>query len=137
MGYAISIDTAMPIIQQLVNNGYVTRPWLGVNIAPLSPSVLAAVGMDPELSSEIDVNEITADQGILLLTVADASPAGDAGLRPGDVIVTIGGEEVTDNQGFMQVLHQSVIGEPLEITYFRGDTKFNTTVVPIESPRPE
>jgi len=137
MGYAISIDTAMPIIQQLVNNGYVTRPWLGVNIAPLSPSVLAAVAMDPELSSQIDVNEITADKGILLLTVAAGSPADNAGLKPGDVIISLRGEEVTDNQGFMQVLHSSIIGQPLEITYYRSDTEFNTTVVPIESPPPE
>jgi len=39
--------------------------------------------------------------------------------------------------GFMQKLHRSVIGEPLEITYFRGDTKYTTNVVPIETPRPE
>ena len=132
MGYAISIDIAMPIIQQLVNNGYVTRPWLGVIITPVTPSVIAAVETDPSL----DWN-ITVDKGILLIEVTDEGPARDAGLRAGDVIITIGGEEVTDSQGFMQILHQSVIGEPLEITYFRGDTKYTTNVVPIETPRPE
>ena len=132
MGYAISIDTAMPIIQQLVSDGYIIRPWMGVTIAALSPSVIAAVEMDPSLDWAIEVEE-----GILLTGVLEESPAGDAGLKAGDVIVTVGWEEVTDNQGFMQVLHQSVIGEPLGITYFRGNTEFNTTIVPIESPRPE
>jgi len=42
MGYAISIDIAMPIIEQLVNNGYVIRPWLGVSVTALTPSVIAA-----------------------------------------------------------------------------------------------
>jgi len=132
MGYAISIDIAMPIIQQLVSDGYIIRPWLGVIITSVTPSVIAAVEMEPSIDWVIGVEE-----GILLTAVLEESPAGDAGLRAGDVIVTIGGVEVTDNQEFMQILHQSVIGEPLEITYFRGDTEFNTTVVPIESPRPE
>jgi serine protease Do len=132
MGYAISIDTAIPIIQQLVSDGYIIRPWLGVSISALSPSIIAAVEMDSSLDWNISVEE-----GILIWEVVAESPAGDAGLKAGDVIATIGGEKVTDNQGFMQILHQSAIGEPLEITYFRGDTEFNTTVVPIETPRPE
>jgi serine protease Do len=132
MGYAISIDTAMPIIEQLVSNGYIIRPWLGVTLVALSPSVIAAVEMDSSLDWVIKVEE-----GILLTGVLDGSPAGNAGLKPGDVIVTVGGEKVTDNQGFMKILHQSVIGKPLEITYFRGDAEYTTTVVPIESPPPE
>ena len=132
MGYAISIDTAVPIIEKLVSDGYIIRPWLGVTITALSPSIIAAVEMDPDIDWVIEVEE-----GILLSQVLDESPAGEAGLKPGDVIVTVGGEEVNENQEFMQILHQSVIGEPLEITYFRGGTQFNTTVVPIETPRPE
>lgn len=131
MGYAISINTAMPIIEQLVSNGYIIRPWMGITIAALTPSIIAAVEMDPSLDWDIEVEE-----GILLTQVLEESPAGDAGLKPGDVIVTFGGVEVTENQEFMKILHQSAIGEPLEITYYRGDTQFNTTVVPIESPQP-
>jgi len=132
MGYAISINTAMPIIQQLVSDGYIIRPWMGVTIVALSPSVIAAVEMDTSLDWVIEVED-----GILLTLVSDEGPARDAGLKAGDVIITIGGEEVLSNQEFMQVFHQSVIGEPLEITYFRGDTEYTTTLVPIESPRPE
>jgi serine protease Do len=132
MGYAISINTAMPIIQQLVNQGHVTRPWLGVSIAPLSPSVLAAVAMDPELASVINVDKITADQGILLLEVVAGSPADNAGLKPGDVIISIAGEAVVNNQEFLRVLYQQEIGQPLEITYQRGDTESSTTAFPIK-----
>jgi serine protease Do len=132
MGYAISINTAIPIIEQLVSNGYIIRPWMGITIAALTPSIIAAVEMDRSLDWDIEVEE-----GILLTQVLEESPAGNAGLKPGDVIVTFGGQEVTGNEEFLQILHESVIGEPLEVTYFRGSTQFNTTVVPIESPRPE
>lgn len=128
MGYAISIDTAMPIIEQLVSSGYVTRPWMGVTIAALSPSVIAAVEMDPSLNWEIEVEE-----GILIIEVTADGPAENAGLRPGDVVVTLGGEKVTDNRGFLDILFDSEIGQPLEVTYFRGGTEQTINVIPIES----
>lgn len=128
MGYAISIDTAMPIIEQLVSSGYVTRPWMGVTIAALSPSVIAAVEMDASLNWEIEVEE-----GILIIEVAADGPAENAGLQPGDVVVTLGGEKVTDNRGFLDILFDSEIGQPLEVTYFRGSTEQTTNVIPIES----
>ena len=132
MGYAISINTAMPIIEQLVNTGYIIRPWLGVIVTAVTPSVISAVEMDPSLDWEI-----TRDTGILIADVMPGSPASNAGLEPGDVVVSLGGEEVVTDSEFIRVLHNSAIGEPLEITYYRGDTEFNTTVTPIESPRPE
>jgi serine protease Do len=136
MGYAISINTAMPIIQQLVNRGSVTRPWLGVSIAPLSPSVLAAVAMDTDLASVINVDEITAEKGILLLEVVAGSPAANAGLKPGDVIISIAGEAVANNQEFLRVLYQQEIGQPLEVIYQRGNLQYNATVIPSQSPAP-
>jgi serine protease Do len=128
MGYAISINTAMPIIEQLVSSGYVIRPWLGVSITALSPSVIAAVNMDPSLDWDIEVEE-----GILITEVAAGSPAENAGLQPGDVVVTLGGEKVTDNQGFLNILYDSEIGQPLQVTYFRGSTEHTTNAIPIES----
>ena len=132
MGYAISIDIAMPIIEQLVNNGYVIRPWLGVSVTALTPSVIAAVDMDPSLDWDIEV-----ETGILVVQVSAGSPAEKAGLKPGDVIVSLGGEEVVTDQRFMQVLHQSTIGEAMEITYFHGAEEHKTAITPSESPRPE
>ena len=127
MGYAISINTAMPIIEDLVSDGYVTRPWVGVTIIALSPSVIAAVEMDPDLNWDIQV-----DEGILILEVVAGNPADDAGLQPGDVVVKLGGVRVTDNGEFQDVLHNSEIGQPLEVTYFRGSTEHTTSVIPIE-----
>ncbi len=124
MGYAISIDTATPIIEELVTQGYVTRPWLGV--------VLYTVDQIAITQFDLKVNE-----GVLITQVVADSPAYAAGLQRGDVIVSIGGENVTSIQELTQVLNAATIGEPLEIRYYRGDTEYITSAVPIETPRPE
>jgi serine protease Do len=123
MGYAISIDVAIPIIQELVNKGYVVRPWLGVDLFTVNPTVVWQLGLD-------------VDTGVILLEVVDGSPAAQAGLKAGDVIVGIGGEQVNDVQELTRVLFSSKIGKPLEIVYWRGKNKNTTQVTPTESPPP-
>jgi serine protease Do len=125
MGYAISIDTATPIIKELVNKGYVTRPYLGVNLYNVS-----------DLSNgEKNQFNIKVDSGVLLYQIAAGGPADNAGLKTGDVVVSIGGKDVITIKELTTVLHASTIGKPLEITYWRSDTKTTTTVTPIETPR--
>jgi serine protease Do len=123
MGYAISIDTALPIIQELVNKGYVTRPWLGVGLYTVDQLVVRQL-------------RLSIDYGVLLVQVVADAPAAKAGLEEGDVIIGIDGKEVRDVQEFTRILHSSKIGQPLEIKYWRNDSEHTTTVIPIESPRP-
>ncbi len=123
MGYAINIDTALPIIQELVNKGYVTRPWLGVGLYTVDQIAIRQL-------------QLSIDHGVLLVQVVEGAPAEQAGLKEGDVIISIGGKEVATVQELTRFLHTSEIGQPLEITYWRGDTEYTTTVIPVESPRP-
>ncbi len=123
MGYAINIDTAVPIIQELVNKGYVTRPWLGVGLYTVDQIAIRQL-------------RLSIDYGVVLVQVVANGPADKAELKEGDVIVGIGGEEIFDVHELTQILHLSEIGEPLEIKYWRGDTEYTTKVIPIESPRP-
>ena len=123
MGYAISIDTATPIIQELVNKGYVVRPWLGVSLYTVDQIAIRQL-------------KLTVDKGVLLVQVVAGSPADKAGLKEGDVIVSIGGKDVTAVEELTHFLHSSKIGEPLEIKYWRGKNEYTTTVTPAESPRP-
>jgi serine protease Do len=123
MGYAISIDTAMPIIEELVNKGYVTRPYLGVGLYTVDQ--MAIVQLD-----------LKVDKGVLVTQVVAGSPADKAGLRKWDVIVSFGGQDVTTVEELTKILHASTIGQPLEIKYWRGDKEYTTTATPVESPRP-
>ncbi|HUV76048.1 MAG TPA: trypsin-like peptidase domain-containing protein [Dehalococcoidales bacterium] len=123
MGYAISTETAIPIIEELIKNGYVVRPWLGV--------VLYTVDEFAVMRYELVVNE-----GVLVTQLASPSPAADAGLDAGDVIVSIDGEKIATAEELIRIIHSSKIGQTLEITFWRGNTQNSTEAVLAESPPP-
>jgi len=123
MGYAISTETAIPIIEELVTNGYVVRPWLGV--------VLYTVDQFAVMRYDLPV-----DKGVLLTLVAAGSPAWAAGLQEGDVITGIDGEEITTAEELIRTIHISEIGQKMEITYWRGDNRYTTEAILAESPPP-
>jgi serine protease Do len=121
MGYAISINTAAPIIQELINKGYVTRPYLGVGLYTVDELAIQQLNL-------------SVDHGVLLTQVVAGSPADQAGLKQYDVVVSLGGQDVTTVEEFTKVLYASTIGQSLEIKYWRGNKEYTTTVVPIETP---
>jgi serine protease Do len=124
MGYAISIDTACPIIEELVTTGYVVRPWLGVGLYTVDQIAIAQL-------------RLSVDEGVVLLQVVENGPAYKAGLRENDVIVQINDEEVLTVEEFTRVLYAVEIGESIELTYWRGNSKSTATVIPVASPAPQ
>jgi len=123
MGYAISSQLAMPIIEHLVKTGYVIRPWLGV--------VLRSV--DEFL---VFTNQLAVDKGAFITYVASGSPADEAGIEPGDVIVSLNGQEIATAQQLIQAIHSSQIDQRVKITFWRGDAKNTTYATLTESPPP-
>ena len=121
MGYAISTETAIPIIEALVKNGYVIRPWLGV--------VLYTIDQFAVLRYDLAVST-----GALITEVAPDSPAARAGLEAGDVIVSVAGEATTTAEELIQAIHSSQIGKGIEITFWRSETKSTVEVIPAKSP---
>ncbi len=123
-GFAISTEEATPVIQELVNQGYVLRPFLGmINLLTVDPAVASYF-------------ELSVDHGVLIRGTMENSPTTRAGLQAGDIITGMGGEEVNDLQDLTQILYDSEIGQPLEIVYVRNGTESTTTIIPTESPRP-
>ena len=122
MGYAISMETASPIIKELVNNGFVVRPFLGVSLYTVD-------------SLAINEFDLKIDKGVLILDVSAGGPADKAGLKAGDVVVSLGGKEITSVQDFTQLLRSAVIGQPLDIKYYRGSNVISATVTPAAAPR--
>ena len=123
MGYAISINSANSIIEQLITSGYVIRPWLGV--------VLHTV--DQWLALRY---KLATDKGAFITNVASDSPADKAGLAPGDVIVGINGTEISTAEDLIQAIHSSQIDQVVKITFWRGDNKNTTYATLAESPPP-
>ena len=124
MGWAISINSAMPIITELINKGYVVRPYLGISYCNVNPTLV--------LQYDLAVSE-----GIFIVEVTPGSPADtEAGLEPEDVIVSFNGEEITNIEDLMQAISSCEVGQVVEIIYWRGETKYSTYATLTESPPP-
>jgi putative serine protease PepD len=120
VGFAISIDSARPIIDQLQQgNGEITpdTPRLGVTTLPL----------DTVPDAVREQFEIEADEGAFVDDVLPGSGADDAGLRPGDVIVAIDGEEITSNEQLGEIIGEHRPGDTIEITFERGGEEQTVT----------
>jgi len=124
VGYAISINEAMPIIQQLINTGYVVRPFLGVQ-GLLTVDQAVAVFYD-----------LSADKGALIRGVLPGGPADKAGLKTGDVITKFREQEITEVNELIRAIHSSEVGQEVEITFWRSETENTTHVTLAESPPP-
>jgi serine protease Do len=122
MGYAISIDTAVPIIQELVNKGYVIRPWLGVGLYTVDQLAISQL-------------HLSVDKGIVIVQIVAGGPADKAGLKEGDVIVNMNGQDVNTVEEFTRLLNTTKIGDPLAIKYWRGTTEHTVSVIPSEAPK--
>ena len=123
MGWAISSKVAMPIIEELIQNGYVTRPWLGVDVSNVSQYLVRKY-------------DLAIDEGAFIHEVVAGSPADEAGLVAGDVIVSFVDKEITTAGELVQAIHSYQIGQRVEMTYWRGNTKSITYTTLIESPPP-
>jgi serine protease Do len=122
MGYAISSNTARPIIQQLVQKGYVVRPFLGVqNLLTVDQTVAVYYSL-------------SVDHGALIRGVMAGGPAEQAGLQAGDVIVKFDDQDVADVSDLLKVLYSSQIGQEVKITFWRGDSQSTTQVTLAERP---
>ncbi len=123
VGYAISTSEAMPIIQQLINAGYVIRPWLGVSYTTVNQYTVLRYNL-------------AVDKGALILNVASGSPADLAGLKAGDVITRFAGKDIAEMKELTRAIYQGQIGQKIEIVYWRGQNPSTASATLVESPAP-
>jgi serine protease Do len=107
IGFAIAIGTAKPIADELVASGRAVHPFLGIQYAPLTPSIAAQLG-------------IPGQTGIVVGGVVQGSPAAAAGLRPRDVITAIDGQSITDESTLALMLNQHKPGDSVSLSVLRG-----------------
>jgi len=124
VGYAISTNEAMPIIQQLINTGYVIRPFLGVQ------------GLLTVDQSVADYFDLKVNAGALIRGIVPDGPANQAGLEAGDVITKFEGQEIANVDELIRALYSSKVGQGVEITFRRGETEMTATLTLAESPPP-
>jgi serine protease Do len=123
IGFAISIQTARPIADQLVSTGRAVHPFLGIRYGPLTPAVAAQLG-------------VNAQNGVVIGAVVPGSPADTAGLRPRDVITAVDGQPFTDESSLAEALSQKRPGDTVTVTVIRGGQQQDVTVTLGDAPAP-
>jgi S1-C subfamily serine protease len=116
IGFAIPINKAKEISAQLVRGERVTHPFIGVQVATLTPEVARQNNEDPNSTAILpEVN------GALVMGVVPNSPAASGGLRRGDVITQIDRQAVTAADQLQSLMERSQVGQSLQVTIRRGD----------------
>ena len=131
IGFAIPINTAKAVVNDLVTLGRVRRPALGIRTIPI----------DPEVANELG---LAADYGLLIVQAVPGGSADRAGLRGGsdraylgntpimiggDLIVAIDGEKVESQQILAQIMNKHRAGDTVKVTIFRGKKQLEVPVV--------
>jgi Do/DeqQ family serine protease len=123
IGFAIPVNMARSIMDQLITYGSVKRGLLGVNIVTLTPDMAKALSL-PDHS-----------QGVLVSQVTDESAAAKAGIRPGDVITAINGTSIKSNTELRNAIGLSRIGEKLDVALIRDRKPLHVDAVIVDIPQ--
>ncbi|HSW58371.1 MAG TPA: PDZ domain-containing protein, partial [Dehalococcoidales bacterium] len=121
MGYAISSQVAVPIINELIANGFVARPWIGTRLYTVD-------------SFAINQLDLKVKSGVLITEVVASGPASKAGLRRFDVITALNNQEVKTVEGLVKLIRSQKIGDVVQITFWRDNAASTVKVTLEQSP---
>jgi Do/DeqQ family serine protease len=123
IGFAIPVSTAKLVLEGIVKDGQITRGWIGVEPNDLSP----------ELSETFDIK---TRQGVIITGVLQNGPAAQAGIFPGDVILKIAGQPVSDVAQLLARVAALKPGAPARFSMERKNQPLELDVTPGVRPRP-
>jgi len=116
IGFAIPADTAEKVLNDIISYGYVVRGWLGMDAFPLSQPIAKRLNLP-------------IYQGLLVRAIYNGSPAFLVGIQPGDIVIKINGEPVTDRQTSISQIADVAPGAPIELEIWRQGATFAVTAV--------
>jgi len=106
IGFAISVNLVKNVMQQIIDNGKVSRGWLGVMIGDVDDEMAQALGLDEQT-------------GALINDVVKESPAEDAGLEPSDIILKVDGQDIADSSELMRIIASYAPGTKVKLDVWR------------------
>ena len=106
IGLAIPAEVAEPIVEQLIAGEEIERGYLGVQVEPVNDDIAEALG-------------IAENRGELVQMVQPGEPAEEAGLREGDVVLSVNGEEISPDQTLSYIVANIAPGTTVPLTYIR------------------
>ncbi len=121
VGYAIRMDTALPVINELLTTGDVVRPYLGVSGITVDYIV-------------VDAYNLQVNSGFLVTMVMPDFPAAQAGLAEEDVITAVDDINIDSVEELVKTIRSQVVGQEIKITYWRGNSQYTTYATLVEMP---
>ena len=119
--FAIPANQVRQITDQLIANGSVVYPFMGVSTVPVTPDVEAQA-------------ELSVDSGVYVGEVSEGGPAAAGGIQVGDVILAVDGQQIDQNNSFTEILFAHQPGDTVEVTIQRGDEQQTVEVTLGERP---
>jgi S1-C subfamily serine protease len=120
MGFAIPINTVKRVMGEILREGRVIRPQLGIS----------GISLTPEISSRYGIK---AKSGVFIVRVNEGSQAEKSGLREGDVITEFGGTRIENMKNLLEELVKGKLGDRKELSIVRRGREYKTTVRLMES----
>jgi S1-C subfamily serine protease len=125
LGFAIPIETASRIADQLLTKGKAEHPYLGIQMVDLNPTLKAELNESGRLDFQI-----TQDNGVLVVQVVKDSPAAQAGFKPGDIIKQVAKQPVSKAEDVQRQVEASTVGVVLEVAVERNGSTQTLQVRP-------
>lgn len=116
IGFAIPINKAKEIKDMLARGEAIAHPYIGVQIANLTPDM--AQRNNADINSGLYLPEV---EGVLVIRVLEGTPAADAGLRRGDVILAVNGDPIRSADALQLKVENTRIGDTLQLAIQRGE----------------
>ena len=126
LSFAIPINLARQIAAQILEKGRASHPYIGVRLQALTPQLAREINAT---TGECRLPEIN---GVVVVEVMQGSPAAEAGLKPCDLIETVGGKKVKNPSEVQVAVDQGKVGQPLMISIKRGSGSRDVTLEPAE-----
>jgi serine protease Do len=107
LGFSIPINTAAAVANQIIQSGFISRPYMGINFQPITPDIASAYNLP-------------AQYGAYVTSVAANSPASKAGVQTGDIITSIGGTAIDATHSFINILFSFKPGDQVSVIFLRN-----------------
>ena len=122
IGFAIPVNLAKGVMTQIIEQGHVVRGWLGIEAQDMTPQLASVYGL-------------TYRPGMFIGGVLLDGPAGKAGLRPSDIVVSINGEIIEETSAAMKTISAQPPGTVITLAGYRENEPFSIKVTSFKAPR--
>jgi serine protease DegQ len=116
IGFAIPVSTARSVLESIITTGAVTRGWIGVEPQDVTPEIAESFGLDRK-------------SGAIVAGVLQGGPADKAGIKPGDILISINDDTITDTTRLLNVVAQIKPGTSVKVHLMRKSKELDLNVV--------